>query len=95
MTPTTAFVDKMVHVLNKNLGSDLKTMECLEASLRKVVEEANASLAALAASLDVCRDTLEARVMQRAKDRRVARASRLAERTSANTHTVDSKHAHL
>jgi hypothetical protein len=75
MTPTIAFKDKMIHVLNKNLGSDLKTMECLEASLWKVVEEANASLAALAVSLDACIDTLEVRVMQRAKDRRVARAS--------------------
>jgi hypothetical protein len=60
MTPKTAFEDKMIHVLNKNHGSDLKLMECLEASLRKVVEKANASLAS---SLDACIDAFEARVM--------------------------------
>jgi hypothetical protein len=50
--------------------------------LRKVVEEANASLAA---SLDACINTFEARVMQRA-DKRATRASQLAEYTSATIH---------
>jgi hypothetical protein len=53
----------MVNVLNNNLESDLKLMECLEDNLRKVMEEANASVAGLAASLDACIDTFEVRVM--------------------------------